>query len=227
MSEGMRRILVIDDEKKLVSLLSRALSASGYQVRSAYSGTKGLELLRTGKYELVVLDLLLPDINGISLLLDAMSTRPDQRVLVLSALTDVESKVRCLELGASDYLPKPFALAELLARVRAQLRQPNGTGTPEERVLRAGRVTLELLRRVADGGEGPVRLSEREFLLLRHLMRNQGDVCTREQLLGEVWGYTFDPGTNVVDVYVGRLRSKLGSDVIETVRNVGYCLQAA
>jgi DNA-binding response OmpR family regulator len=222
----MRRILVIDDEKKLVNVLARVLSAKGYRVDSAHDGTRGLELFRSGQYELVVLDLLLPDIDGTSVLAEAMSEQPDQRVLVLSSLSDVESKVRCLELGASDYLTKPFSLAELLARVRAQMRQPaessNGHG-----LLRAGSLTLEVLRRVADGGAGPVRLSEREFLLLQHLMRKQGQVCTREQLLHEVWGYTFDPGTNVVDVYIGRLRAKLGSHAIETVRNVGYCVEQA
>jgi DNA-binding response OmpR family regulator len=222
----MRRILVIDDEKSLVSLVARALTANGYRVKSAYNGANGLELLRTGRFELVVLDLLLPDVDGLSVLSDTMRERPEQRVIVLSAVTDVESRVRCLEAGAADYVPKPFALAELLARVRNQLRHPV-TSDSDERVLRAGGVTLELLRRVADVGEGPVNLSEREFLLLQHLMRRRGQVCTREQLLGDVWGYTFDPGTNVVDVYVGRLRAKLGTELIETIRSVGYALQAA
>jgi DNA-binding response OmpR family regulator len=128
--------------------------------------------------------------------------------------------VECLELGASDYLPKPFALAELLARIRARLRQP--ASGPNERVLRRGGVTLDLERRVADAGAGEVVLSEREFLMLRNLMTRAGDVCTRQRLLEEVWGYGFDPGSNVVDVCVGRVRAKLGPDVIETVRGVGY-----
>jgi len=217
------RILVIDDEPRIVNFVTRALEAEGYRVDSALDGALGLELARTGRHELILLDLLLPSVNGVSVLKGILAHTPDQRVIVLSALTDVQSKVRCLELGASDYLPKPFELAELLARVRARLRHPNGT--LPDRVLRAGRVTLELLRRTADSGSGPVGLSEREFLLLQHLMRRSDQVCTREELLGDVWGYTFDPGTNVVDVYVGRLRAKLGSGVIETVRNVGYCLQ--
>jgi DNA-binding response OmpR family regulator len=132
--------------------------------------------------------------------------------------------VRCLELGASDYLPKPFALAEFLARVRARLRQP--AAPPAPRILVAGRLSLDLVRRTADVGQGPVGLSEREFLLLQHLMRKEGEVCPREELLAEVWGFSFDPGSNVVDVYVGRLRSKLGAELIETVRNVGYRLEA-
>ena len=216
----MARILVVDDEPRIVSFISRALSAEGLGVDSAHDGIRGLELARSRRYELVVLDLLLPGLDGISVLQGIIDCRPEQRVLILSALSDVDSKVRCLELGAADYLPKPFALAELLARVRARLRQPEAPAAP--RLLTAGRVTLDLLRRVADADSGPVNLSEREFLVLQYLMRKAGEVCTREELLADVWGYSFDPGSNVVDVYVGRLRSKLGSELIETVRNVGY-----
>ncbi len=216
----MPRVLVVDDEPRIVSFISRALSAEGLGVDSAHDGIRGLELARSRRYELVVLDLLLPGLDGISVLQGIIDSRPEQRVLILSALSDVDSKVRCLELGAADYLPKPFALAELLARVRARLRQPEAPAAP--RLLAAGRVNLDLLRRVADAGSGPVNLSEREFLLLQYLMRKAGEVCTREELLADVWGYSFDPGSNVVDVYVGRLRSKLGSELIETVRNVGY-----
>src|SRR6266542_3073520 len=215
----MPRVLVVDDEPRIVSFISRALSAEGLGVDSAHDGIRGLELARSRRYELVVLDLLLPGLDGISVLQAIIDSRPEQRVLILSALSDVDSKVRCLELGAADYLPKPFALAELLARVRARLRQPEAPAAP--RLLAAGRVNLDLLRRVADAGSGPVNLSEREFLL-QYLMRKAGEVCTREELLADVWGYSFDPGSNVVDVYVGRLRSKLGSELIETVRNVGY-----
>lgn len=221
----MSRILVIDDEPRIAQFISRALTAEGYGVDSAADGERGLEVAQAGKHDLVLLDLLLPSLNGVAVLKGILKVHPEQRVIVLSAVSDVQSKVRCLELGATDYLPKPFELAELVARVRARLRQPNGTAP--ERVLRAGRVTLELLRRTADPGEGPVALSEREFLLLQYLMQRPDRVCTREEILGDVWGYTFDPGTNVVDVYVGRLRAKLGSDVIETVRNVGYSLQTA
>lgn len=215
---------MVDDEHRIVDFVSRALSAEGFGVDEAHDGPRGLELARTGRYELVVLDLLLPGLDGISVLRELMESRPEQRVLVLSALSDVDSKVRCLELGASDYLPKPFALAELVARIRARLRQP--ASAPVDRFLRCRRVTLDLVRRAADTGHnGPVSLSEREFLLLQHLMQARGEVCTRGRLLSDVWGYSFDPGSNVVDVYVGRLRSKLGPDLIETVRNVGYRIQ--
>jgi DNA-binding response OmpR family regulator len=221
---AVARVLVVDDEPRIVSFISRALAAEGLGVDSAYDGARALELARTRKYELVVLDLLLPGLDGVSVLRGMIESRPEQRVLVLSAVSDVESKVRCLELGAADYLPKPFALAELLARVRARLRQP--AAPPVPRMLTAGRLTLDLVRRVADAGHGPVGLSEREFLLLQHLMRKEGEVSTRESILADVWGYSFDPGSNVVDVYVGRLRAKLGADVIETVRSVGYRLEA-
>ncbi|MGH2528156.1 MAG: response regulator transcription factor [Actinomycetota bacterium] len=220
----MARVLLVDDERRIVSFVSRALSAEGFQVDSALDGIRGLELARTGRYELVVLDLLLPGQDGVSVLQHLMESRPDQRVLVLSALSDVNSKVRCLQLGASDYLPKPFSLAELLARVRARLRQP--ASGPDDRFLKAGGVRLDLVRRVADAGDGAVALSGREFLVLQHLMLKRGEVCSRQQLLADVWGYSFDPGSNVVDVCVGRLRAKLGPDVIETVRSVGYRIQA-
>jgi DNA-binding response OmpR family regulator len=221
----MPQVLVVDDEPRIVDFISRALAAQGLGVDSASDGHRGLEMARTGRYELVVLDLLLPGKDGVSVLEDLMEARPEQRVLVLSALTDVEHKVRCLELGASDYLHKPFALVELVARVRARLRQP--ASGPGERFLQFGGVTVDLQGRTADRGAGTIALSEREFLLLRHLMRTRGAVSTREQLLSEVWGYSFDPGSNVVDVCVGRLRAKLGAETIETVRNVGYRFNAS
>lgn len=220
----MARVLVVDDEPRIVSFVSRALIAEGLGVDSANDGARALELARTRRYELVVLDLLLPGLDGVAVLQGIIQSRPEQRVLILSAVSDVESKVRCLELGAADYLPKPFALSELMARVRARLRQP--AAPPAPRVLMAGSLSLDLLRRIADAGSGPVGLSEREFLLLQHLMRKQGEVCTREEVLADVWGYSFDPGSNVVDVYVGRLRAKLGANLIETVRSVGYRLEA-
>lgn len=220
----MTRILVIDDEPRIVSFVSRALKAEGLRVDGARDGVRGLNLARSGRYELVILDLLLPGMDGVTVLRRLIDERPQQRVLVLSALSDVDDKVRCLELGASDYLSKPFALAELVARVRARLRQ--AASGPEERYLRAGSVTLDRLRRVAGLGGGSVALTEREFGLLEHLMHSEGEVCTRMQLLADVWGFGFDPGSNVVDVCVRRLRAKLGADLIETIRSVGYRFDA-
>jgi DNA-binding response OmpR family regulator len=222
---SVARVLVVDDEPRIVSFVSRALSAEGFQVDGAHDGIRALELAGTGNYELVVLDLLLPHVDGMSVLRGLMESRPDQRVLVLSALSDVETKVKCLEVGASDYLSKPFSLAELIARVRARLRRP--ASGPRHRFVTGGGVTLDLTRRVAEVNGRRVTLSEREFLLLEHLMNQEGEVCSRQRLLGEVWGYSFDPGSNVVDVCVRRVRSKLGGDVIETVRNVGYRFNAA
>ena len=221
---GMARILVIDDEPKIVGFVSRALTADGFAVDSACDGARGLELAVRERYELVVLDLLLPGIDGVGVLRKLIRRRSGQQVLVLSAISDVEAKVRCLDLGAADYLTKPFSLAELLARVRSRVR--DRTSAPPPQCLRVGRLTLDLRRQAADGGNGLVSLPNREFLLLEHLMRNAGGVCTREELLAAVWGYSFDPGTNVVDVYVRRLRSKLGVDAVETVRHVGYSIAA-
>jgi two-component system copper resistance phosphate regulon response regulator CusR len=218
----MARILVIEDEPRIASFLARALVAEGFRVDTAGDGPRGVELARSGAYELIVLDLLLPGLDGFSVLRSIMEHRPDQRVLVLSAISDVESRVRCLELGAVDYVSKPFSLAELVARVRARLRQPPAP-TPD-RYLRVGPVSLDMVRRVADAGAGPVSLTEREFELLQHLMNAAGEVCSRQRLLAEVWRVPFDTSSNVVDVYIRRLRSKLGRDSIETVRNVGYRL---
>jgi len=216
---------VVDDEPRITSFVARALAAEGFGVDSARDGVRGLDLARRGDYDIVVLDLMMPGLDGLSILQGIMDDRPEQRVLVLSALSDVETKVRCLELGATDYLPKPFVLAELVARIRARLRQP--AAGPSQRFLRAGGITLDTVRRVADTGSGSAPLSEREFLLLQQLMVKNGEPCTRQRLLADVWGYSFDPGSNVVDVCVGRLRAKLGPDVIETVRGVGYRLLAA
>lgn len=220
----MARIVVADDEPKIVSFVSRALTAQGFEVEGVHDGRRTLERVLANPPDLVVLDLLMPGLDGVSVLKGMLRAVPEQRVLVLSALGDVETKVRCLDLGAADYLTKPFALSELVARVRARLRQP--ARTQGARTLRARGVTLDLTRHAADAGAGPVPLSAREFLLLQHLMRRAGHVCKRDELLSDVWGYSFDPGTNIVDVYVRRIRAKLGGGVIETVRSVGYRIRA-
>jgi len=166
----------------------------------------------------------MPGVDGETVLAGVMAHNSQQRVLVLSAVADVETRVRCLEHGAVDFLGKPFALRELIARVKCRLKDPADAGRA---VLRNGQLSLDLRRREARYGDKVTELSSREFLLLSHLMRHPGTVCTREDLLAEVWGYDFDPGTNVVDVYVRRLRMKMPEDVIKTVRNVGYQLQSA
>ena len=172
---------MVDDEPRIVSFVSRALTAEGFRVDGASDGVRALELATKERYELVVLDLMLPELDGIAVLQGLMEHRPDQRVLVLSALSDVETKVRCLESGASDYLSKPFSLAELIARIRARLRQP--AAGPRHRFLEVGELRLDLTRRTVDRDGRRISLSEREFLLLEHLMRQDGEVCSRQRLL--------------------------------------------
>jgi two-component system OmpR family response regulator len=221
----MARILVVDGEPKLVDFICRAIFAEGFSVDGATDGGHGLELIRERDYALVVVgDLATEGVDATTFLTRTMESRPKVRVLVLSVLSDVESKVRCFRLGAVDYMTKPFALAELMARIRARLGLPTMT---DRRVLTNNGMRLDLELKIVETKEGTVRLSDREFLLLAHLMRCQGEVCSRAELLDKVWGWSFDSGTNVVDVYVGRIRAKLGSSVIATVRNVGYCVPVA
>jgi two-component system copper resistance phosphate regulon response regulator CusR len=217
----LARILVIDDEQRILRFVVRGLQAEGYQVDSADNGVDGLGSALTGQYDLVVLDLLMPGMDGVSLLHRLMARRPGQAVLVLSCLTATATKVRCLELGAEDYLAKPFSLDELLARVRVRLRSAGRTTS-----LVAGRLRLDLIRREANSGTGAVPLAEREFLLLLELMQSPGQIVSKQRLLSAVWHYDFDPGSNVVDVYVRRLRAKLGADAIVTMRGEGYRIAA-
>jgi two-component system, OmpR family, response regulator len=215
------RILLVDDEPRIRDFITRALVTAGYAVTAASCGSEGLRMARAGDYDLVILDLIMPDIDGRSVLAQVLKERRDQAVLVLSCLADVTTKVACLELGAQDYLTKPFSLAELLARVRVRLR---GETHPVSEVLRAGDLTLDVGRLQANIGHGPVALTRLEFLLLRELMEHAGQSVGKGQLLATVWGYDFDPGSNVVDVCVRRLRSKLGFELIKTVRGEGYRL---
>ena len=242
------RILIVDDEPKIRSFIGRALSAAGYTTEFADCGTEGLRRALAAYYDLVILDLVMPDLDGRQVLGQLLARHPDQEVIVLSCVADVAAKVDCLERGAQDYLTKPFSLAELLARVRVRLRadahsradvpaasseaRPAGDVLPRAdshthaEVIRAGHVTLDVGRLVADIGHGPVPLTRLEFLLLRELAEHVGQSVPKGKLLATVWGYDFDPGSNVVDVCVRRLRSKLGFDLIKTVRGEGYQLVA-
>jgi DNA-binding response OmpR family regulator len=217
------RVLIIDDEPRIVNFVRRGLQAEGLEVGSAFDGEEGLRLALTGAYDLVILDLVMPGLDGQTLLRRLLRSKPTQAVLVLSARDDTATKVTSLESGADDYISKPFSLEELLARVRARLRSAARVTPPE---LVVGSAKLDLIRRRADVGSGPVPLADREFLLLRELMRNAGRAVSKERLLSSVWGYHFDPGSNVVDVYVRRLRAKLGADTITTERGVGYRFDA-
>ena len=222
---GMR-ILVIEDEPRILAFLSRGLQAEGFLVDGAGDGSAGLTRALADRYDLVVLDLLLPKLGGLEVLRQLQRTRPELPVVIVSARSDLPTKLRGFGLGASDYVAKPFSLDELLARVRAQLR--SSRRSEDGSVVRAGKLTLDLARREARLGELSAELSDREFRLLHHLVCHQGEVVSRERLLSDVWGYHFDPRSNVVDVCVRRLRQKLGSEApIETVRHGGYRLTTA
>jgi two-component system OmpR family response regulator len=262
------RILIVDDEPKIRSFIGRALTGAGYATELAASGAQALCACARARYDLVILDLVIGDMDGREVLSGLLSSRPDQAVIVLSCVADVAAKVDLLERGAQDYLTKPFSLAELLARVRVRLRgEPHhdaavpagpglagtglaGTGAagaasgprplmpplaaPQSasgghasgEVIRVGQVSLDVGKLVADIGQGPVPLTRLEFLLLRELAEHAGRSVSKGSLLASVWGYDFDPGSNVVDVCVRRIRSKLGFDLIKTVRGEGYQLVA-
>jgi DNA-binding response OmpR family regulator len=215
------RILLVEDEPGIRDFILRALSAAGYETDSAPDGSDGLRRAQVSEYDLVILDLVMPDMDGRTVLAQLLRGRPDQAVMVLSCLDEVTTKVFCLELGAKDYLTKPFSLAELLARVRVQLR---AAGHLRTETIRTGELILDVGRLEANCGNGPIALTRLEFLLLKELMEHAGQSVGKEQLLASIWGYDFDPGSNVVDVCVRRLRSKLGFELIKTVRGAGYQL---
>src|SRR6185437_13358080 len=217
---GKPRVLVIDDEPHISGFVARALEHAGYQVEVANTASAGIESACSGSPDLVILDLIMPEMDGRAVLTEILKARPDQAVLVLSCSCDVSTKVECLDLGARDYLTKPFSLAELIARVRAGLRET----AKRSEVMRVGDLSLDAARLVADSGTGPVALTRLEFLCLRALMERAGGAVTKSELLASVWGIDFDPGSNLVDVCIRRLRAKLGFALIETVRGEGYRL---
>ena len=220
------QILVIEDEPRIRAFIARGLEAEGFRVDGAGNGSDGLRHALARTYDAVVLDLLLPGLDGLSVLRELHEQRPELPVVIVSARSDLSTKLRGFGLGASDYLAKPFAFDELVARLRVQLRAQRPR--TDESVVKIGTLTLDLARRQAKLGGLVADLSDREFRLLHHLVEHAGEVISRERLLSEVWGYHFDPGSNVVDVCVRRLRKKLGiGSPIETVRHAGYRLHAA
>lgn len=212
-------MLIVDDEERLRLVLARILRERGIEADAVAGGAEAVARTVPGSYDLVILDLLMPGQDGFSALREIMRRRPDQAVLVLSCLSDPESKMASLGLGADDYVPKPFHVGELVARVQARLRAAARPGPP---VLTCGRLVLDVLHRQADSGAGPVPLTSRESQLLWELMHRPGAVVSKDDLLARVWGGATDSVSNVVDVYVRRLRSRLGPDVITTVRGEGY-----
>jgi two-component system, OmpR family, copper resistance phosphate regulon response regulator CusR len=219
----VNRILIAEDEARLASFLEKGLRSNGFVTTVASDGPTALALARDEDFDLLILDLGLPGLDGMTILRTLRAQGRRLPVVILSARDDVADKVAGLEHGADDYVPKPFRFEELLARVRVRLRSE---GTAEQTVLRAGELALDLRTRRATVDGRTVELSAREFTMLEVFLRHPGQVLAREQLLSHVWGYDYDPGSNVVDVYVGYLRRKLGRGRIMTVRGMGYALEA-
>jgi two-component system response regulator QseB len=217
----VNRILIAEDEPRLASFLEKGLRSNGFVTSVAEDGLKASRMARDDEFDLLVLDLGLPRKDGTEVLRELRASGQRMPVIILTARDDVSDKVGGLEGGADDYVTKPFRFEELLARVRARLRDER---TVERTVLRAGNVVLDLRTRRASTDGRTVDLTAREFTMLEVLIRHAGQVLSREQLLSHVWGYDYDPGSNVVDVYIGYLRRKLGSNSIETVRGMGYRL---
>jgi len=218
----MASILIIEDEARIASFVAKGLRAEGHQTTIATDGEEGLDHALSGTFDLVVLDIGLPRLDGFELLEALRAQGSRVPVIVLTARDSVTDTVSALEGGADDYMPKPFRFAELLARVRLRLRQASDQPGARDDVLEAGTVRLDLRTRRATVDDREVELSAREFALAEMFLMNAGQVLSREQLLDQVWGYDFDPGSNVVDVYVGYLRRKFGAGKIVTVRGMGY-----
>ena len=222
------RVLVAEDDQVIADFVSQGLREAGYAVDVAATGSEALRRAQEGGYDAAVMDVMLPELDGLSVIEQLRAKKNQMPVLILSARHTVDDRVKGLQAGGDDYLTKPFAFAELLARLQALLRRSAGASEPTR--LSVGDLTLDLLsRRVERGGE-PLDLRPREFALLEYLMRHPGRVLSKTMILSHVWGYSFDPGTNVVDVLVSRLRDKVDeafdTKVIHTVRGAGYVLKA-
>jgi two-component system, OmpR family, response regulator QseB len=219
----MSRILIVEDETRLASFLEKGLRANGYSTKVAPDGESARRLADASDFDLVILDLGLPDIDGLTVLRELRDRGMRLPVIILTARDDIGDKVEGLDAGGDDYVTKPFGLEELLARIRVRLR---GDSVRESTVLDVRGVALDLRTRRATVEGRTVELTAREFTMLETLMRHRDQVLSREQLLSHVWGYDYDPGSNVVEVYIGYLRRKLGDDVIETARGMGYRLRS-
>lgn len=216
---GEHTVLAVDDEPRIRQVVTRALRLEGIDAEGAQDASAAVAMLAHRTYDLVILDLLMPGQDGFSALGDILRLNPDQAVLVLSCLSDTPARIRSLNLGADDFLAKPFHVEELLARVHARMRVLDRR---RQLTMSHGGLTLDLIRHRVTVGQREVQLTEREFQLLRELLAHPGEARSKAQLLGRVWGYQEGNPSNVVDVCVRRLRSRLGDEVIETVRGVGY-----
>ncbi|HEX5046339.1 MAG TPA: response regulator transcription factor [Gammaproteobacteria bacterium] len=224
------RVLVIEDDKDVASFIRNGLTQAGYNVDHADNGKDGLFLATTEDYDVLVVDRMLPGVDGLTLIRTLRASQDSTPVLILSALGEVDDRVKGLKAGGDDYLVKPFAFSELLARLEALDRRAKAGGDAPDTVLKAADLEMDLLRREVRRGGELIDLQPREFQLLEFLLRHAGQVVTRTMLLEGVWDYHFDPQTNVIDVHVSRLRSKIdrGFDrpLLHTVRGVGYRLDA-
>ena len=221
------RILVAEDDQVIADFVSQGLREAGYAVDVAATGTDALRRAQDGGYDAAVMDVMLPELDGLSVIEQLRAKKNQMPVLILSARHTVDDRVKGLQAGGDDYLTKPFAFAELLARLQALLRRAGGASEPTR--LTVGDLTLDLLSRRVERAGKPLDLRPREFALLEYLMRHPGRVLSKTMILSHVWGYSFDPGTNVVDVLVSRLRDKVdeGFDtkLIHTVRGAGYVIK--
>lgn len=221
----MKRILIAEDEPRIAAFLEKGLRANGFTTAVAQNGHEAVSIADSNYFDLLLLDIGLPGKDGWTVLEELRGRGEQIPIIILTARDALDDKVTGLEGGADDYMTKPFRFEELLARVRLRLRH---SGTPkgsEEMMLTAGNVVLDLRTRQARVGDRVLDLSAREFIMLETFLRHPGQVLSREQLLSNVWGYDYDPGSNIVNVYVGYLRKKLGDDAITTIRGMGYRLQ--
>ena len=220
------RVIVVEDDKKIASFVVNGLKQSGFAVDHCPNGEDGLIMARSVAYDAAVIDIMLPKLDGLALLQTLRREGMRTPVIILSAKASVDDRVKGLQAGGDDYLTKPFAFSELLARVQALIRRSTQASEPTR--LSVGNLTLDLLTREVRRGDQKIELQAREFALLEYLMRNVGRVVTKTMILEHIWDYSFDPQTNVVDVLVHRLRSKVDPDhtLIQTTRGVGYALKA-
>jgi len=218
----VNRILIVEDEDRIASFVRKGLAANGFATTVVGDGRGAVDYALSGDFDLMVLDLGLPDMDGFAVLRTLREARVATPVIILTARDSVRDTVAGLEGGADDYVTKPFRFEELLARVRLRLRSSDHA--PEATVLSSGELSLDLRTRRAQVSDRTVDLTAREFTLLELFLRHPGQVLSREQILSHVWGYDFDPGSNIVDVYVRALRRKLGAERISTVRGMGYAV---